>query len=157
MIHSRIESPPVPVEGMHMEVLVRYIVTGCIFCAPSGQAPGSRGCWLQHPRKPENFHEPQKGLKLWRKRQQYRCQNGWSTLSLTFFCVACQPGGGGGGRTRLLNWIGGCRWRGQNLTLSYCARRTKLHPVIIYLTKYIKCIPCCNIVLLGYTLSDWGC
>ena len=25
------------------------------------------------------------------------------------------------------------------------------------LLKTFKCIPCCNIVLLGYTLSDWGC
>ena len=44
MIHSRIESPSVPVQGiiMHnfMKVLVRYIVTGCIFCAPSGLRQG---------------------------------------------------------------------------------------------------------------------
>ena len=40
MIHSRIESPSVLVQGMHMKVLVRYIVTGCIFCAPSGLRQG---------------------------------------------------------------------------------------------------------------------
>ena len=40
----------------------------------------------------------------------------------------CPRGGGGGGGTRLLNWIGGCHWGGQNLTLSYCARGTKNTP-----------------------------
>ena len=40
MIHSRIESPSVPVQGMHMKVLVRYIVTGCIFCVASGLRQG---------------------------------------------------------------------------------------------------------------------
>ena len=40
MIHSRIESPSVPVQCMHMKVLVRYIVTGCIFGAPSGLRQG---------------------------------------------------------------------------------------------------------------------
>ena len=40
MIHSTIKSPSVLVQGMHMKVLVRYIVTGCIFCAPSGLKQG---------------------------------------------------------------------------------------------------------------------
>ena len=34
--HSRIASPSVLVQGMHMNVFVRYIVTGCVFCALSG-------------------------------------------------------------------------------------------------------------------------
>ena len=29
-----------PVQGMHMKVLVRHIGTGCIFCAPSGLRQG---------------------------------------------------------------------------------------------------------------------
>ena len=33
-------NPSVLVQGMHMKVLVRYIVTGCIFCAPSGLRQG---------------------------------------------------------------------------------------------------------------------
>ena len=37
---------------------------------------------------------------------------------------------GGGGHSPL-NWVGGA----QNLTLSQTARRTKIHPVTIYLTK----------------------
>ena len=32
MIHCRIESPSVLIQGMHMKVLVRYIGTACIFC-----------------------------------------------------------------------------------------------------------------------------
>ena len=40
MIHSRIESPSVSIQGMYMKVLVRYIGTGCIFCAPSGLRQG---------------------------------------------------------------------------------------------------------------------
>ena len=40
MIHSRIESPSAPVQGMHMKVCVRYIVTGCILCALSGLRQG---------------------------------------------------------------------------------------------------------------------
>ena len=61
------------------------------------------------------------------------------------------PGGGG---TRLLNWIGGCRWGGGGCHNALGAR--KIHPVTIYLITF-KCIPCCNIAHLGYTLSDWGC
>ena len=42
------------------------------------------------------------------------------------------PGGGGA----LTSQLGrGCRWGGQNLTLSQTERRTKIHPVTIYLTK----------------------
>ena len=53
------------------------------------------------------------------------------------------PGGGGGGHSSL-NWVGGCRWGGKNLTLSQTAQRTKIHPVTIYLTKTFICIPCCK-------------
>ena len=40
MIHSRIKSPSVPLQGMQLKVLERYILTGCIFCAPSGLRQG---------------------------------------------------------------------------------------------------------------------
>ena len=82
-------------------------------------------------------------------------------------CWGCciYPGGGGG--TRLLNWIGGCRWGGGVKTWPWhiALGARKIHPVTIYLIllKTFKFIPCCNIVLLGsprasgYTLSDWGC
>ena len=41
----------------------------------------------------------------------------------------------------------GCRWGVQNLTLSYCARRTSYKSTLSYCTllKTFKCIPCCNI------------
>ena len=43
MIHGRIESPSIPVQGMHMKVFSKVyceFVTGCIFCAPSGLRQG---------------------------------------------------------------------------------------------------------------------
>ena len=57
MIHSRIERPSVPVGllGMHMKVLVRYIVTGCIFCAPSGLRQGQVFDPQRHPPPPSKW------------------------------------------------------------------------------------------------------
>ena len=70
-----------------------------------------------------------------------------------------EPGGGGGGHStsQLRPW---CRWGGGGVKTWPCHYRArKIHPVIIYLTRNIQMhsLPCCNIVLLGYTLSDWGC
>ena len=62
--------------------------------------------------------------------------------------------------TRLLNWIGGCRWGGGGVKTWPChiALAHAKYTLSQYtLLKTFKCIPCCNIVLLVYTLSDWGC
>ena len=48
VIHGRIASPSVPVHGMH-RVLVGYIKTGCIFCAPSGLRQGPVFDPQRHP------------------------------------------------------------------------------------------------------------
>ena len=48
------------------------------------------------------------------------------------------PGGGGGGGTRLLKWIGGCRWGFRTWPCHIALGARKMHPVIFYLTKNIQ-------------------
>ena len=70
-----------------------------------------------------------------------------------------EPGRGGGGGGALLNWIGGAAWGGGSKPDPVIMRtgHEKYSLSQYTLLKTFKCIPCCNIVLLGYTLSDWGC
>ena len=76
--------------------------------------------------------------------------------------ITVSRGGGGGGHSPL-NWVGGCRWGVQNLTLFQNARRTNIHPVTIYLTKKFICITLLQyctpriypVLLLFYSKKKW--
>ena len=85
-----------------------------------------------------------------------RVQNIYNISSYAIFAKAT----GGGGGTRLLNWIGGAAGGGGGSKPDPVILRSahEIYTLSQYtLLKTFQCIPCCNIVLLGYTLSDWGC